>query len=637
MSIWVPAGARDVLTGESPIVGNVEEITATKNFLESVESNAEAYKWVLWNVGNKLTGMQSLSTAKVAAKLGERLVPGGQTLIENVGTAKDAFRSYEKSVDQIHSEARNLLRTVEDALGTIRAQSLVITDIATKIGIRVQLSWDSCVVTSMPEIPPSADGGINLGAQAFKLGYQWAWARAAKSWGQANQDIVRAKIGWRDLAANRRDAERRLVNSLNETYFGRLIAFGGGNGSMTMGAIAVAVSGEVRGVETSLGSVLAPQLGKLLTSGLDSYGVAAEWVNLDLSKEQVKGLPIAALAELASLNGVPAWAQDIASRRLLDYALKSPSGAYQLMGFDPEITSLESFIEQTIALDAGLADAELKALHPPFNLHGALAVQLVDFGIHDGAMTAAVSLGNIDTASNVAVNVPGMFSKAGDMPDGVDAIESLYKEAAKADSENTYAIVMWYGYHSPDLAEEAQMGRAKAGGDELAGFLTGIDALRGASGAPIEEFSLLGHSYGSTTAAEALKVIKKEHPELQLDSFVTYGSPGLEPGTAVKDLNVGTMYATRAAGDQTSWLGQVRNQRLDPTKIDGVIEFSSEGEREGDLRVTAHDMFTEDSKASFWNWGGKTGYLTPETGVVKDIGSVIADGSLRATPAKVGG
>ena len=355
----------------------------------------------------------------------------------------------------------------------------------------------------------------------------------------------------------------------------------------------------------------------LISGELGPEDAASAWNALELSQNDVKKLPIEDLFKLANVNGVPAWARDIASQSALDYAVKHPDKAYQWMGFIEGDVSQEDFKDQITALKTALEQAKKDR----YELPGNPDVQMVGFGNHDGAVITAITFGNLDTASNVGVNVPGIGSNVGGIGNALDGAQELFKSADANEPDASYAIVTWYGYRSPGKPPSDMdvwnMDRADAGGSNLSSFLDGIHAFRAQeSSKELERVVVYAHSYGSTTAAEALKVTTN-----RIDAFITYGSAGFDKGTSIDQLNVDHVYSTKADGDGVAGMGYWGEERIDPIEIDGVTEFSAE---DGEERVTAHDMFTVDTSGSFWNWGGKVGYLTVGTSSLQFMGRVLA-------------
>ncbi|QCR44375.1 hypothetical protein C1N91_13470 [Curtobacterium sp. SGAir0471] len=354
-------------------------------------------------------------------------------------------------------------------------------------------------------------------------------------------------------------------------------------------------------------STLSPAVQRLLDPSLTPAQVAAAWKELGLTAEDIAALPLRTQVQVANLDGVPAVARDVSSRRVLAVAIRDPERMYRLFGLISTYgaVSIEEFTAQVRALAQGLqrADRIAAELRAPSDA----VAQLVGFGVANGAPVAAVVLGNLDTAENVTVSVPGATTTLGSTLQKVRAASGLLGSAADIDGATSYAVVSWFGYRAPALPEVPAQGRAAAGGAELASFLDGIHESRG--GAP-RRLTVLGHSYGSTTAAEAL--VQTRH---RVDTFVTYGSVGITDATEPEHLNVDRVYATEGQADHTAITGRIG--RTDPRDLPDVEVFSSEAAG-GLAAVTGHDMYPETA--------GQVGYLTPGSTAQDTISQIIATG-----------
>ncbi|GAA2723287.1 alpha/beta hydrolase [Cellulomonas aerilata] len=189
-------------------------------------------------------------------------------------------------------------------------------------------------------------------------------------------------------------------------------------------------------------------------------------------------------------------------------------------------------------------------------------------------VTAAVAVGDIDTADHVAVFTPGMTttvdgSLAGYDEDMVALRErSLFALRRAGRPEDTVAAVSWLGYQAPQWGETlgpnsvAGQGAAERGAADLAPFLQGVTAGREGD----VHLTALAHSYGSTTTGLALR------EGTGVDDFVAFGSPGL--GTSdVGDLQVGgAVYHVEAKNDPVDDLARFG---VDPSHLDGVNQLSS--------------------------------------------------------------
>ncbi|PZE91453.1 hypothetical protein DEJ00_06485 [Curtobacterium sp. MCLR17_039] len=347
-------------------------------------------------------------------------------------------------------------------------------------------------------------------------------------------------------------------------------------------------------------------LQRLLDPSLTPAEVAAAWAALGFTDADVRALPLATQLQFAGLDGVPAAQRDIASRAVLSAAVRDPERLYRLMGlpYTYGAVSLDEFRKQVVALRDGLRDADDLARTIPRPSRA--VAQLVGFGVSDGSLVAAVVLGDLDTASNVTVNVPGATTAVDSMDEKVRAANGLLGTAWKQRRSESFAVVSWIGYHAPGAVEVPSQARATAGGANLASFLDGIHDSRGS--AP-RSLTVLGHSYGSTTAAEALAQTR-----YRVDSLVTYGSVGFTDTTTPEHLNVDHVYATEGSADHTAILGRIG--RTDPRDLPDVETFGAD-DSPGGSAVTGHDMFPDSG----------VGYLSRDATAQQTIAKIIATGT----------
>lgn len=206
----------------------------------------------------------------------------------------------------------------------------------------------------------------------------------------------------------------------------------------------------------------------------------------------------------------------------------------------------------------------------------------------DGAV--AVSYGDPDTADNTAVIVPGITNDGTNIAgQGQDAY-TLHQQAIR--NGESAATIAWMGYDAPswnpenaldwpgdglDMGSVINEEKAEAGGKSLADF---VDGLRASDQRPEDSDSnltVIGHSYGSTTAAHAAH----DHG-LDADALALIGSPGAggDDVNSVRDLHMpeGKVYASAADNDFVSWLGRDGELGMgkDPTQVDfGAKVFTS--------------------------------------------------------------
>ncbi|WP_203338425.1 alpha/beta hydrolase [Nocardioides limicola] len=256
-----------------------------------------------------------------------------------------------------------------------------------------------------------------------------------------------------------------------------------------------------------------------------------EWWD-SLTEEERHALIHADPDLIGNTDGIPAQVRDQANRIALDRDL-SYWGTLAEQGL---LTRQEQkwFDNAQAALDAlAIADAH----EGPFGERPGGYLLAYDPAAFGGDGAVAVALGDVDTADNVSVSVPGLTSNMQSIAGNVQGdLANLYGAAAFADPDATTASVMWIGYDAPDGMEIPRVafeGMARAGGEHLADFLDGLRASR-ADEVDRANLTVIGHSYGSTTTGYALSQY-----DVDVDRAVFIGSPGLGGGVNhVSDLSV---------------------------------------------------------------------------------------------------
>ncbi|MFL0240204.1 alpha/beta hydrolase [Mycobacterium sp. SMC-17] len=263
---------------------------------------------------------------------------------------------------------------------------------------------------------------------------------------------------------------------------------------------------------------------------------------------------------IGNLDGVPGSARDLANRNRL-----------AKLRNDPNLTEEEK--GTLAAIDDALSKPDRQLL-------------VVDFdGEHP---KVAVALGNVDTAKHVSVYVPGTGSvtydkkNAGnDLPTYIEQsewlkrdTENVLRDAGKGDE--TVATVAWLGYEPPeDVGQAASAHYADDNAPKLASFINGLDSSRDTD----PHLTVLGHSYGSTLASEALQ------RGTAADDAVFMGSPGLETNplqflhhTTPSDLHLsqGHVFVEHAKNDVVADLG--RFGVTIPSNLPGLIDLSTNAE-----------------------------------------------------------
>ncbi len=266
--------------------------------------------------------------------------------------------------------------------------------------------------------------------------------------------------------------------------------------------------------------------------------------------------------ELGNLNGIPVDVRsavnqavmnddvdrvhDLANRHgvAVEKVLRNP-GWYGLSTTDVCRYINACMVQQGLAASAQTQDENGDT--PPLYL---LKYQPAAFG---GAGAAAIAMGNPDTAVNTAVVVKGLGSgvRRGTLtnPDG----RRLFHEANCADWSEDTAVVMWSGYDTPNSATDPRLYQpnlARAGGRALAADVNALAVTH--QGMPAHT-SVVGHSYGSTTVADAAA-----GSGMRAHDVVLLGCPGTDLARSAADFHLppgGHLYVGDASQDEVSWLG----------------------------------------------------------------------------------
>ncbi|MFC6288304.1 alpha/beta hydrolase [Nocardioides sp. GCM10027113] len=266
-------------------------------------------------------------------------------------------------------------------------------------------------------------------------------------------------------------------------------------------------------------------LSRLPGHGAPPGVVKAWWDGLDAA--QRRAVVAAAPGAVGNLDGIPARWRDAANRVALDRDL----AAWELLADlgrlgDDEARWLVNARAAHEAVATAQAGVDPVTLQPvPAQLH------LYDPRAFDGDGAVAVAVGDLDVADDVAVVVPGLGSDAGSAPYQAARAVTLYESCRVLDASATPAVLAWVGYDAPDNvpwdggpdagwdgAGVVREDHAARGGERLADAVDGLRAGRDGEPAHV---TVVGHSYGSTTAGHAAH----DHG-LPVDDLVLVGSPG---------------------------------------------------------------------------------------------------------------
>jgi hypothetical protein len=274
-----------------------------------------------------------------------------------------------------------------------------------------------------------------------------------------------------------------------------------------------------------------------------------------LTRAQQRAVFAASPGSVGNRDGIPPAARDAANtvaldRDLADWGFLEERG---LLTPDEErwLENARSARDARQAIERGIDPVDLEPVPSQLYLYDPTA-----FG-GDGAV--AVSAGDLATADNVAVVVPGFGSDGASAGYLGERVLTLHEASRTLDSSQSNASMFWIGYDAPDNtpwdggwdgAGVLDEDLATRGGDRLADTIDGLRASR--DGEPAH-LTVIGHSYGSTTVGHGAH----DHV-LPADDLVFVGSPGVGGATDhATDLDVdpGHVWAGANSRDPVANLG----------------------------------------------------------------------------------
>src|SRR5689334_18520154 len=179
-----------------------------------------------------------------------------------------------------------------------------------------------------------------------------------------------------------------------------------------------------------------------------------------------------------------------------------------------------------------------------------LAPRQVLFFNPNGRGVAAMVIGNLATATRVAILVPGsdttlatFFSRGSSSPGG--GAEALAAEAHRLGPEGRLAIIAWLGYPAPAMLSPGVMTSGDAGqGAQALGPLVTVLARHG------DQVALLCHSYGSVVCGLAA-------PHLPVTDIAVFGSPGMDASSVASLDTRARVWAGRESGDSIKYVPHI--------------------------------------------------------------------------------
>ncbi|OBI28131.1 alpha/beta hydrolase [Mycobacterium sp. E2238] len=349
-----------------------------------------------------------------------------------------------------------------------------------------------------------------------------------------------------------------------------------------------------------------------------------KWWN-SLSQEQRDQLIAQHPKELGNLNGIDAIPRDAVNQAVMNDDINRVEAAARQHGLSPDNLTRDARgnLDNDLFTNPGkygLTATDVTRYRNAVktrdgieydrahNTDGSRPVMLwaYDPEAFNGWGKAAIAIGNPDYARNTAVIVPGTGSSVyqGWMSGHDDAI-NLYDQSLAADPSHHYtSVIAWMGYEAPhgfgDIQGVSTPGLARSGGDLLAADVNGLWVTH--NSLTPEHITVIGHSYGSTTVADAFA-----HSSMHANDAVLLGCPGTDLAHSAADFHLdgGHVYVGAASTDPVSWIGegsgmpeQWLKQKLNdhgiPIPLDAGLGRDPAGEGYGSIRFHAEVMGSQD-------------------------------------------
>ena len=378
--------------------------------------------------------------------------------------------------------------------------------------------------------------------------------------------------------------------------------------------------------------------------GADARQVEDWWKSL--SQKDRERLITEHPPEVGNLNGVPAAARDAINRqvmhddldRVLDTAARqgisaddvvADAGRYGLTAED--VARYRNAVKTREGLDHQSGPDKDRPLPVMLWKYEPLA--------DGGQGRAAIAIGNPDHAKNVSVVVPGTGSsvRGGWLSDGHDDAIHLYEQSLRADPDSRPAVISWMGYDAPDGFSDPRIANpdlARQGGHLLAADVNGLWVTHEGADPHV---TVLGHSYGSTTVADAFAGYGAH-----ANDVVLLGSPGTDLARSAADFHLhgGQVWVGTASTDPVGaigvapdWAADELNRRLGyPVGLDAGLGTDPAGDGFGSVRfdaeVTGRDGWDTNDHSHYYDLGSES--MRGMTYIATGHGDMLAQEGLTA-------
>jgi len=498
----------------------------------------------LTSAGSSLRSLRTtlLTTCQDAEAAERAVLSRGLTVTQ----AREVLRGLTKKHTRLVNEVSELMMaTVEAADGVGDVQTLVL----------------ECTqyAQTHPELTLNADGSVDYPKRDVTMG------DLTDSRGPSG-DACHAALTERDANELKSLVTKALARAVevDEAYGKRLDALT--NGTYTC-------------VETS--GTHSPGLPNQPQAGWSPTQVAFWWASLTQAEKQ------AIITEhpewIGNLDGIDMASRSQANLNRLSVELAAAQAEYDKFVKDRD-ELLRKNIDQKYPEEEQMEKAknkldDLQKIQENLTAHPDRSLLVLDIS-GPKRVRAAVAIGDVDTADHVATFVPGMGTNPADKLDEYTGNVQRLKDRMDYAQNGSCATIAWLGYDAPPgflepgWGDVTEVDLARDGAERLSSFVEGINTSRAVSGASKPHQTVLGHSYGSTTAGFAADHVRAG----VIDDLVLFGSPGAGVHD-VREYNLtpGHVYASAVdSHDIVQGLGTDEDFGVDPMDLDGVTHISGD-------------------------------------------------------------
>ncbi|WP_431239278.1 alpha/beta hydrolase [Mycolicibacterium aichiense] len=272
---------------------------------------------------------------------------------------------------------------------------------------------------------------------------------------------------------------------------------------------------------------------------------------------------------MGNLNGIPVEARDVANQTAMRTDIENIEEAASRHGVSAQDVVNDPFrygctpddvtrYTNAVKVEQALEDDQLATGAQTF-------LQVYQPTKFDGQGRAAIAIGNPDKAANTTVVVPGTSHSVTEGWLSASDASNLYNEAVKADPSRSASVVAWMGYDAPNSLTDPQVAQtslAHQGGALLAADVNGLNVTHGPGSS---HMTVMGHSYGSTTVADAAAGYG-----MHSNDVILIGSPGTDMAKSAADFHLapgGHVFVGAASTDPVTQLGGLPQVHIPGTGV----------------------------------------------------------------------